>query len=236
MGLRRAALALIALTLVTAPALSACGGGGGGTTETAPQLLARAKTTLDKAPSAHFVLASTGAPTTGTALVGGEGDIARPSSFQGTLKVLAAGATVDLKVISVDKRVYAQLPFSAGYSVVDPAQFGFGDPGALLDPTTGISQLLSEAQSPKLGSEKRVGGEVVREVSADLPGALVQKILTSKDPAKPVKAQFSIASDSGQLRRAVLTGPFFSATQDATFTLDLSQFGAHVSITAPPTS
>ncbi|MGZ4566731.1 MAG: LppX_LprAFG lipoprotein [Blastococcus sp.] len=237
MGLRRTGLALLALTLVTAPALSACGGGGGdGSTETAPQLLGRAKTTLDKASSAHFVLASSGAPTTGTALVGGEGDIARPSSFQGTLKVLAAGATVDLKVVSVDKRVYAQLPFSAGYSVVDPAQFGFGDPGALLDPATGISQLLEAAESAKLGSESRVGGEVVREVSADLPGDLVQKILTSKDPAKPVKAQFSIASDSGQLRRAELTGPFFSATKDATFTLDLSKFGAHVSITAPPTS
>ena len=38
-----------------------------------------------------------------------------------------------------------------------------------------------------------------------------------------------------QLRRAVLTGPFFSATQNATFTLDLSKFGAHVTITAPPT-
>ncbi|MGZ4657277.1 MAG: LppX_LprAFG lipoprotein, partial [Blastococcus sp.] len=175
MGLRRTGLALLALTLVTAPALSACGGGGGGgSTETAPQLLARAKTTLDKASSAHFVLASSGAPTTGTALVGGEGDIARPSSFQGTLKVLAAGATVDLKVVSVDKRVYAQLPFSAGYSVVDPAQFGFGDPGALLDPATGISQLLEAAESAKLGSESRVGGEVVREVSADLPGDLVQ--------------------------------------------------------------
>ena len=69
----------------------------------------------------------------------------------------------------------------------------------------------------------------------DLPGNLVQQILTSKDPSKPVKAQFSIASDSAQLRRATLTGPFFSATKDATFTLDLSQFGAHVSISAPPT-
>lgn len=235
MALRRAVLALLALILLTAPALSACGGGGGGSAETAPQLLARAKTTLDKASSAHFVLTSSGAPTAGTALVGGEGDIARPSSFQGTLKVLAAGATVDLKVVSVGGTVHAQLPFTAAYSVVDPKAFGFGDPGALLDPDTGISQLLKGATSAKLGSEKRVDGEVVREVSADLPGALVQKILTSKDPSKPVKAQFSIASDSGQLRRAVLTGPFFSATEDATFTLDLSKFGAHVSITAPPT-
>ena len=54
-----------------------------------------------------------------------------------------------------------------------------------------------------------MGGEVVREVSAQLPGDLVQRVLTSKDPSKPVHA---------------------------TFTLDLSDFGAHVAITAPPTS
>ena len=233
MALRRTVLALLALTVLTVPALTACGGGK--PQESASQLLGRAKTTLDHASSVHFVLTSSGAPTTGTALVGGEGDIARPASFRGTLKVLASGATVDLRVVSVDGRVYAQLPFTSAYSVVQPAAFGFGDPGALLDPDTGISQLLNGATSAKLGAEKRVGGEVVREVSAQLPGDLVQKILTSKDPGKPVKAQFSIASDSGQLRRAELTGPFFSATKDATFTLDLSKFGAHVSITAPPT-
>ena len=72
MALRRAALALIALTVLAAPALTGCGGGGK-PAESATQLLARAKTTLDKASSAHFVLTSKGAPTTGTALVGGQG-------------------------------------------------------------------------------------------------------------------------------------------------------------------
>jgi hypothetical protein len=33
----------------------------------------------------------------------------------------------------------------------------------------------------------------------------------------------------------VLTGPFYEAGKDATFTLELSDFGADVHITAPPT-
>jgi hypothetical protein len=231
--LRRRGLPLLVLAVLAGPALAGCSGGSA--SESAPDLLAKAKTTLDDAKTAHFTLDSTGAPNTGTVLTGGEGDIARPASFDGTLKVHALGSALDLKVISVDGTVYAQLPFTTSYSKVDPAQFGFGDPGALLDPDTGISQLLAKAESAKLGDEKRVDGEVVREVTAKLPGDLVEQILTSKDPSKPVKAQFSIASDSGQLRRAVLTGPFFSATEDATFTLDLGKFGAHVSITAPPT-
>ena len=230
---RRTVTALLSLALLAATALTGCGGGEA--EESAPDLLARAKTALDEASSAHFVLDSEGAPETGTLLVGGEGDIARPASFEGTLKVLALGSTLDLEVISVDGTVYAQLPFTSAYSVVDPADFGFGDPGALLDAETGISQLLAQAESAELGEESRVDGEVVREVTAEIPGDLVEEILTSQDPSTPVQARFSIATESGQLRRAELTGPFYTAGEDATFTLDLSDFGADVEISAPPT-
>ena len=231
MLLRRAA-GFLAAVATAVPLLAGCGGGE--PEETADQLLARAKTTLDEASSLHFVLTSQGAPTTGTELVGGEGDVARPASFQGTLQVLAAGSALDLAVVSVDGTVYAQLPFTTGYSVVDPAQFGFGDPGALLDPETGISRLLADAGSAELGEERRVDGEVVREVTAELPGELVEQVLTSEDPSQPVQARFSVATDSGELRRAELTGPFHTAGQDATFTIELSDFGADVEITAPP--
>jgi LppX_LprAFG lipoprotein len=227
---RRTGIRLLTVALL---ALTGCSGGGDG--ESAPDLLARAKTTLDDASSAHFVLESENAPGTGTLLVGGEGDIARPASFEGTLQVLALGSTLDLAVVSVDGTVYARLPFSSTFSVVDPAQFGFGDPGALLDPETGISQLLEAAGSAELGEERRVDGEVVREVTAELPGELVEQILTSADPAQPVQARFSIATETGELRRAELVGPFFAAGDDATYRLDLSDFGADVEITAPPT-
>ena len=232
MFLRSSSAALLALALLAGPLMTGCGGDS--SSESAPDLLAHAKRTLDAADSAHFVLDSEGAPDTGTVLTGGEGDIARPSSFEGTLKVNALGSALDLKVVSVDGTVYAQLPFTTSYSVVDPAQFGFGDPGALLDPDTGISQLLAKAESAKLGEEKRVGGDVVREVTAQIPGDLVEQILTSQDPSTPVQARFSIATKTGELRRAELTGPFYAADQDATFTLQLSDFGADVQITAPP--
>jgi hypothetical protein len=235
--MRRTAAPLLALALLVVPALTACGGGSedAGDPEAATDLLAQAKETLDGTDSLHFVLSSENAPDTGTELVGGEGDIARPESFQGTLKVLAMGSTLDLAVVSVDGTVYAQLPFATGYSVVDPAQFGFGDPGALIDPETGISQLLGSAESAELWEERRVDGEVVREVTAELPGELVEQILTSEDPTRAVQTRFSIAVESGELLRAELTGPFFTATDDATYTLELSDYGADVEITAPAT-
>jgi hypothetical protein len=231
--MRRTAAPLLALALLAVPVLTACSGDDATEADSAADLLAHAKHTLDEADSVHFVLDSEGAPDAGTALVGGEGDIARPAAFDGTLKVLAMGSTLDLAVVSVDGTVYAQLPFTSGFSVVDPAQFGFGDPGALIDPGTGISQLLAEAESAELGEERRVDGEVVREVTADLPGELVDQLLASEDPARAVRARFSIAEESGELLRAELTGPFFAAEDDATYILELSDFGADVEITAP---
>ena len=231
--MRRTAAPLLALALLAVPMLTACSGDDATETDSAANLLAHAKHTLDEAESVHFVLDSEGAPDTGTALVGGEGDIARPAAFDGTLKVLAMGSTLDLAVVSVDGTVYAQLPFTSGFSVVDPAQFGFGDPGALIDPGTGISQLLAEAESAELGEERRVDGEVVREVTADLPGELVEQLLASEDPARAVRARFSIAEESGELLRAELTGPFFAAEDDGTYIVELSDFGADVEITAP---
>ncbi|MGY2066150.1 LppX_LprAFG lipoprotein [Blastococcus sp. SYSU DS0619] len=233
MLLRRSGVPLLALALFAAPVLAGCGSDE--PEESAAALLDRAKQTLDEAESAHFVLDSEGAPATGTVLVGGEGDIARPASFDGTLQVLALGSTLDLAVVSVDGTVYAQLPFTTGFAEIEPAQFGFGDPGELLDPATGISQLLAEASSAELGEERRVDGEVVREVTAELPGDLVEQVLASEDPSQPVQARFSVAADSGELRRAELTGPFFAAGEDATYILELSDFGADVDITAPAT-
>jgi len=231
MSYRRTGTAVLALTLLLAAA--ACSSE---PEESAADLLDRARTTLDDTDTAHFVLDSDGAPPTGTTLVGGEGDIERPASFAGTLSVTALGGTIDVDVVSVDGTVYARLPFAQGFSVVDPAQFGVGDPGALLDPDTGISQLLAGAQDAALGEERRVDGEVVREVTASIPGDLVEQVLTSQDPAQDVQALLSIATDSGQLRRVELTGPFFTADSVGTYTVALSDYGADVEITAPATS
>jgi hypothetical protein len=230
MPLRRAGL-LLAVTVVLP--LAGCSGG---PDESPTELLDRAKTVLDEAPSVHFTLETAEKPDASTGLLGGEGDLKRPASFQGKLQVLVAGSQVEVEVVSVDGTVYAQLPFTSGFSVVDPAQFGFGDPGALLDPETGISQFLEQVENPQLGDERRVDGEVVREVTGSIPGDLVEQLLTSKDPAQPVDATFAITTEAEQLRRAELTGPFFTAEDDATYVVELTDYGADVEISAPPTS
>jgi LppX_LprAFG lipoprotein len=223
---------IAALAVAVALPLAGCGGE---PDESPTDLLARAKTTLDDASSVYFTLDTAEEPAATTGLLGGDGHLVRPASFHGTLQVLVAGATVEVEVVSVDGTVYAQLPFTSGFTVVDPADFGIGDPAALLDPEAGISQFLEAVENPQLGEERRVGGEVVREVTGTIPGDLVEQLLTSQDPDQPVDATFAITTESAELRRAELTGPFFTAEDDATYVVELSDYGADVEISAPPT-
>ena len=227
---RRGGLALLAVAVLTP--LAGCSGG---SEESPTELLARARTTLDDASSVHFTVDTPEPPDTAAGLVGGEGDLLRPSSFQGTLQVLVAGNPVEVDVVSVDGMVYAQLPFTSGFRIVDPADFGIGDPAGLLDPEAGISQLLESVEDPQLGEERRVDGEVVREVSGRIPGDLVEQLLTSEDPGQPVDVTFAITAEGAELRRAELTGPFFTAEDDATYVVELTGYGADVEISAPPT-
>lgn len=224
--------ALVVLTLV----LAACSGGGPEAEAEDPQaVLAEAKTVLDEASSVHVVVTSEGVPPGVTGLRAAEGTAARPAAFEGELEVSVAGSLVTVGVISVDGTLYAKTPFGPDYAATDPAQFGLSDPADLLDPQSGVSSLLPAAVDARLGQEARVDGEVVREISAEIPGDVVETVLTSADPATPVRAVFSIATSSGELRGAELTGPFFDKEIDSTYSIVLDRYGEPADISAPTT-
>jgi hypothetical protein len=234
---------------MSACALTAGCGGGGGSDRTperatsaaqararAVTLLARAKDTVDAAPSAHFTITSSHVPPVSAALIGGEGSAARPGKFKGDLKVSLGGRTATVRVISAGGRVYAKLPFAARFEVTDPATFGFADPGKFMDPASGVSNLLVRATGPRLTDKRRIGSDIVQQVKASIPGSVFKDLLASADPTTAVAATFSIVQSSTELRRAVVTGPFFVQGVTSTFTIDLDRYGEKVDIRAPSTS
>lgn len=229
----------LALTAVVVVLVAGCSGsedeGPGAAADGAKELLVRSKEVIDAAESAHFTITSADVPEGGTALVGGEGSAARPAQFEGSLEVSFGGTTATVGVISTDGTVYAKLPFASAYAETDPAQFGFGDPGLFMDPDTGVSNLLVEATGARQTGNSRIGSEVVQEVEASIPGTVVRDLLVSADPTVAVDATFSIVAESGELRRAVVTGPFFDKDVESTFTIVLDRYGEKVDIRAPST-
>ena len=233
--------AILAAALVAGPAglLGACtrhstpaAAGSSSAAPDAAALLATAKKTLDAASAMHFTLSSDNSPKGASALVGGQGDIARPDRFSGSIDVLVAGQKLRVKVVSVERTVYAQL-FSSSWTKIDPARFGLHDPGAFMAPRGGLGDLLSTATNPRLTGEKRRGSEVLRVVAADVPGSTVARVLTTRDAARAVPAVFGVDTATGQLREATLTGPFFDASTTSTYTVVLEKYGEQVDIRAP---
>jgi hypothetical protein len=214
-----------ALACLSVVILTACSGGG--SSSASPQtLVSQAKATLDATSGVHFVLTSANAPISGTVLVGGTGDAGRdPTGFIGKLQVQRSGLLLSIDVLSSNGTVLIRPPLTTKFSPADPHAYGFSDPGKLLDPQTGISKLLAELSSVKAAGRDRFHGEKVTEVDVTLPGAAVKSVLTSADPAQPVRGRLSINASNHELRRAVLTGPFLKKGLDTTFTIVLDHYG-----------
>jgi len=231
-------LGLPLIVALTVSALTGCSGSDGGSEAAGDPaaLLTAAHASLDGTDSVHFTLTSTNVPTDGTRLVSGQGVVARPNSFQGKLGILLNGSKVSVDLVSTGGTVYAQLPFSDQFTVTDPASFGLSDPANLIDSKTGIARMFGELTEITSKGELRVGDDVVTQIDGSLPGSVVDALFTNADPAKPVKAELYITKSTKQLRRAVLTGPFFDKAQDSTFNLLLDKYGDPVTITAPTTS
>lgn len=196
--------------------------------------LTRAKQVVDRTPSLHFHLTSSNVVGSGPLLTGGDGDAKRPDGFTGILHVTLNGFGADVDVVSVGGTLHAKLPFSGGYQVTDPKTYGFGDPAVLLDPNRGLSSLLPTAQQPSDAGLDRLNGEELQEITAALPGDRVAALLTSADPSRDVTARIGISTATHQVRRVILTGPFFDKQQQSTFTVVLDRYGENVTVTAPP--
>lgn len=230
MGSRRA-IALAAALLWAAVAAS-CGSTSSHTS--APVLLQNAKKTADAATSLHFQLTSQNVSLNSTNITGGQGDLVRPDALSGTFSVAISGFVANVKVAAKNGVFEAQLPFTTHYTRTNPANFGLQDPAQLFNPNTGLTKLLTIAKDPKVGSRKRVNGELLDTVTYQIPGTDIP-VLPDANPSQPVTMTVAINPSNYQMRIVTLVGPLTSA-KDSTFNLTLTRYNEHVNITLPPTS
>jgi lipoprotein LprG len=196
--------------------------------------LHNAKTVIDSTSSVHFSLASQNVTGGGINLTGGEGDIARPDQLQGSFAVVVNGLNANVKVAAKGGVFVAQLPFQTHYARTNPSAFGLGDPSQLLDPTHGLSSLLVEGSGAHVSGQKRLNGELLYEVTWMVPGNDVP-LLPNAKPSEMVTSVAAINPHNYQLRQISLTGPFTSSSSNSTYIVTLTNYGAPVTVTLPPT-
>lgn len=231
---RAAAAAL--LPLVTTFALAGCSGGGEGSAEekSPEEVMELAKKTLDETPGLDLSLSTDQLPKGVTGLVNAEGLGTHQPAFDGTVTVIFAGQNVQVPVIAVDDKVYAQIPLTPGWSDIDPAEYGAPDPAKLMATEGGLSDLLPATEGLEEGESVRGGEgnkEVLTEYTGSVPGAAVKSVLPSAG-GDQFDAVYTITED-GELRSAELTGVFYPNSPEMTYTVDFDNYGQDEEITKP---
>lgn len=232
MRTRHLILTLAAATLVVAGCTDSSDGSKGGNPARLQARLAEAKAALDVAETITISLATENLPSGVTGLLSAKGKGNHSPAFDGKVKVVTGGASVDADVIAVDGKVYAKTSFAPVFLTIDPDTLKAPDPAALLDTDTGVTQILAKTEKLKEGGKSRDGEDVLTTIKGTLPGTLVKDIIPSAAEDETFDATYRL-DDENVLRDATLKGPFYPNGGDVTYTVKLTTSDTPVTIEPP---
>jgi lipoprotein LprG len=194
--------------------------------------LATAKKSLDSAETITISLATTKLPSGVTGLLSAKGKGNHSPAFDGKVKVVTGGTTLDADVIAVDGKVYAKTSFAPVFLTIDPASLKAPDPASLLAADTGITQILVKTTKLTEGGKSRDGADVLTTIKGTLPGSVVKDIIPSAAADKSFTVTYRLDGDD-VLRDAKLKGPFYPKGGDVTYTVKLTTSDTAVTIEPP---
>ena len=229
--MRTRLLALLSVALL----LAGCQGDSDGEKTDTSELqerLSAARTTIDEAETVDISLATKSLPDGVTGLLSATGQGNHTPAFKGKVKVVTGGSTLTADVVSADGTLKAKTSFSPLFLEIDPASLKAPDPADLLDPETGVTQILEQTETLKAGDESRDGSDVLTTITGTLPGSLVRTIIPSADAAETFDVKYRLTDDD-ELRDATLKGPFYPEGGDVTYTVKLATSDEPVTIKVP---
>lgn len=231
--LRRRTLPLLAVLIgLAVSVLSACSGSSSSKPPPAT-VLKTAEQKIENTSGLALTLNTDNLPDGVQGVKAASGTVTDAPAFDGTLTVDIVGGAFPVPIKAVDGKVYAQIPLTPGWSVVDPADYGAPDPAQLLTADQGIPAILAATKDLKQGGQVRGGKdnkEVLTTYTGTVPGAAVAHLIPGA--SGDFKASYAIA-DNGELRSASLTGAFYPGHPSLTYTLGLDDYGTTQDITAP---
>lgn len=150
-------------------------------------LLKEASVTTKRLKSAHLALSVTGtiAEMPVKTL---EGDLTNQPdpAAKGKAKISIMGSDTDIKFVVFGGRLYVLLP-GAAWADYGPTANVF-DVTAILDPDSGLTNLLTNFVDPKVDARETVGGQQAIRVTGKVTADAVNKVLPQLDAAKRMAA------------------------------------------------
>jgi lipoprotein LprG len=227
---RRLSSALVTGILLSVLVLTGCSSGTDSASNVPPQQrLAEAKQHFDAAHYIGFTLSTSRLPSGLRGLLSASGTGTHAPAFTGTVKV-QTGVDITAPLVAVHNSVYAKLPF-AGWSQLNPADYGAPDPAALMNKQSGLSSLFTATTRLRAGPSERQGSAVLSTISGILPGSALRGVFPSAG-AGDFTVDYKL-DGANIVVEATITGPFYAGLPDITYTIDLNLNAHAVDISAP---
>lgn len=184
--------------------------------------------------SAHVELTVAGPALTSLPLKSASGEVDRNGEVEATANVSLGGVTIGEDVIVIAGTLYLKSALGGAWSS-GPAS-SFYDPSTLLDPSTGLPSLLTNATDAQTLDSESVESTPAYKVQATVPTAILQGLTNLASGQSTVTATLWVARNGNRLLQVKVPFRVPGHTQDTVVTVALSQFDLPVSIKAPATS
>ena len=207
-------------------------------TPTPAQLSALIGKATQASPSVHFEIALSGVPvfaddTRLFAINTIAGDLKRPDGVLETLKIGNAGATSELKMVSLAGKQYITNPITRAWQCL-PAGAGF-DPAVLFDPKQGIEYLLQNAyQNVTLVGTEDVAGVPSYHLRGTVAGPPLLAISSGLLGVGTTKVDLWADTSTMRATQIVLVDSATDQASPTTWTLKFGEYEKAVDVREPP--
>jgi hypothetical protein len=204
-------------------------------TPTADAVLRDARQQWDDTETAHFALAVEGEAYLDSEqsirLRSAEGEILRPDSVRASARISVMLLTLDMSMIAVGGEMY-MTNFVSGRWERAPDDFSY-DPSILFSDTSGIGPVITSLENPVVSGNERIGGNDTRLVSGTVDAATVRDITAGAIQGENIQVTMWIGVETNDIYRVTLSEPEGVRDEPATWTLELSEHNAPVTIEPP---
>jgi hypothetical protein len=219
-------------SLLVLLALALAAGCGGTSGPSASELVSQTVEETGKQKSFHLLVdvQHVSAPRTGLGLTFVDGDVLVPDRMKAKVGGTFAGLPVNTELIAIGEDFWLKTPFVGGWRSIDVAT----SPLAFFDADTGLLPVIREASNVSRDGSEEVGGDDCWRLTADVPAAKLAPLISAEATEELLPVELWIGKDDSLLRRLRVSGPVSAGEgDDAVRTIELSDYGEDVEISAP---
>jgi hypothetical protein len=231
--MKRAICILTALTMTVLFLFTGCASKTAAVTLTAQEILSKSYDSMSAVKSFHFILDHTGGGTAVTPVITmtkAEGDVVKPDKLKTTISGTAAGASVEVTLITADGKTMITNPLNGKWEELS----GMFEVLSVFDPSTGIASIINGITNPTSLADEKVGSGLCYHLKGEIASQVLKPITGTTATDVPISVEVWIDQTGFLVQQVKLSGKIIDNEADGIVrTLTFSNYNKDVDISLP---